>query len=270
MMLSYLEVLRIPNAFMSVIAVIVAVILVGFYNPYQILIACLAVFLFSGGGMAINDYFDYEADKINKPKRTLPAGKISKKNILIYSLILMIIGNSLVLFLNYKMLVFSLANTFLLIAYSWKLKKIILLGNFVVSWLTASIFLFGSLLSGAVTATILILFLFAFSSTIGREITKTIEDVEGDKKINARTLPIVAGKNFAGWIAIIFIIFAVLFSPLPYIFHLLSVNYLYLVTIADIIFLYSCFAVLISPRKSQKMMKIAMFVALISFLIGIF
>jgi geranylgeranylglycerol-phosphate geranylgeranyltransferase len=270
MMLSYLEVLRIPNAIMSVIAVIVSAILVNFYNPLQILIASIAVFLISGGGMVINDYFDYEADKVNKSKRPITSGKISRKNALTYSLILFIIGNALVFLLNFQMIVIALFNTFLLIFYSWKLKKIILLGNFTVSWITASIFLFGSLLSGFITATVFILFLMVFSSTIGREITKTIEDMEGDKKIKARTLPIIAGKDFSAWTAVFFIIFAVLFSPIPYIFHLLGVNYIYLVTISDIILLYSCFAILISPKKSQKLMKIGMMVGLLAFLSGAF
>jgi len=269
-MLSYLEVLRIPNAAMSILAVIIAAILVGFYNPLQILIACLAVFLISGGGMVINDYFDYEADKVNRPRRALPSNKITRKNALIYSLILLFIGNILAFFLNFQMLIIALFNTLLLVIYSWKLKKIILLGNFIVSWLSASTFLFGSLLSGFVTATVLILFLLAFSANIGREIAKTIEDLEGDKRIKAKTLPMVAGKNFSAWIATIFIIFAVLFSPIPYIFRLLNVNYLYLVIIADIIFLYSCFAIFLSPKKSQKMMKIAMLIALVAFLIGRF
>jgi geranylgeranylglycerol-phosphate geranylgeranyltransferase len=269
-MLSYLEILRIPNAFMSIFAVIVTAILIGFYNPLQILFACLAIFLISGGGMVINDYFDYEADKINRPKRALPSNRISRNNALIYSLILLLTGDALAFFLNFQVLVIALFNTFLLVVYSWKLKKIILLGNFIVSWLSASVFLFVSLLSGFITATIFILFLLAFSSTIGREIAKTIEDVEGDKKIKARTLPIIAGKNFAAWIATIFIIFAVLFSPIPYIFNLLNIKYLFLITIADVIFLYSCFALFISPKKSQKMMKIAMFIALIAFLIGTF
>jgi geranylgeranylglycerol-phosphate geranylgeranyltransferase len=269
-MLSYLEILRIPNAIMSFFAIIVSAILVGFYNPLQILIACIAILLISGGGMAINDYFDYQADKINKPKRSLPSGRISRKNALVYSLVLLLFGNVLAFFLSLQIFALALINTFLLIAYSWKLKKIILLGNFTVSWLSASVFFFGSLLSGFISVIILILFLMAFSSSVGREIAKTIEDMEGDRKIKARTLPIIAGKNFAAWAAIFFIIFAVLFSPIPYVFNLLDMKYLFLVTVADMIFLYSCFAVLISPAKAQKMMKIAMLVALIAFLIGTF
>jgi len=267
-MLSYLEVLRIPNALMSVLAVIVSAILMNFYNPLQILFVILVVFLISGGGMVINDYFDYEADKVNRPKRALSSGKISRKSALTYSLILFLIGNILAFFLNVQILIFTLFNTLLLILYSWKIKKIILLGNFVVSWLSASIFLFVNLFSMPIIATIFILFMMAFSSTIGREIVKTIEDVEGDKKIKAMTLPIITGKNFAAWIASFFIIFAVLFSPMPYLFHLLNINYLYLITVADIIFIYSCFAIFILPKNSQKMMKIAMFIALIAFLIG--
>jgi geranylgeranylglycerol-phosphate geranylgeranyltransferase len=270
MMLSYLEVLRIPNAVMSVFAVIVSAILVGFYNPLQILIACLAVFLISGGGMVINDYFDYNADRINRPKRALPSGRISRKNALVYSLALFLMGNILVIFLNFQMLIIALLNTFLLVVYSWRLKKTILLGNLMVSYVSASIFLFGSLLSNSITVTILILFLIAFSASMGREITKSVEDMKGDKKIKARTLPLTIDKNFSAWIAIFFIIFAVLFSALPYVFHLLSINYLFLIIISDAAFLYSCLAIMISPHKSQRVMKIAMFVALIAFLIGIF
>ncbi|MFH1229399.1 MAG: UbiA family prenyltransferase [Candidatus Aenigmatarchaeota archaeon] len=268
MMLSYLEILRIPNAILSIVAVIVSAILVGFYSPLQIAIACAAVFLISGAGMVINDYFDYEADKVNRPKRPLPSGRISKRNALVYSLILFAIGNLLTLFLNIQMTAIALVNTLLLVAYSWKLKKVLLVGNFVVSYETASILVFGSLLSGSITATIIILSTMVFSMNTAREIAKTIEDMEGDRKINARTLPIVAGKNFAAWTAIFFVIFAVLFSPLPYMFHLLNVYYIYLVTITDIVLLYSCFVLLLSPKKSQKMMKIAMFAGLVSFLVG--
>jgi geranylgeranylglycerol-phosphate geranylgeranyltransferase len=268
MMLSYLEILRIPNALMSVFAVIVSAILVGFFDPIQIAIACISVVAISGAGMVINDYFDYEADKVNRPKRPLPSGRISKRGALAYLIILFIIGNLLTVFLNYKMMALAAINTVLLVLYSWRLKRVLLLGNFIVSFTTASVFVFGGLLSGQLTALIVVLAMMAFAANTGREIVKTIEDMEGDKRIKARTLPMVAGKSFAAWTAIFFVLFAVLFSPIPYMFKLLSVNYMILVTISDVIFLYSCFAILLSPRKSQKMMKIAMALTLVAFLIG--
>ena len=267
-MFAYLAILRPLNGLMAVFAVLVAAILVNFFVPYQLLLAFLIVFLISSGGMVINDYFDYEIDKINRPKRPIPSGRISRKNALIYAIVLFLVADFIALFLNFYVFALTILNTVINIIYSWKLKKMILIGNFSVSWLVASTFIFGSLLKGIITVTILILFLMAFSSNIGREITKSIEDVEGDKRRSIKSLPLIAGKNFAALIAMIFIFFAIIFSPLPYFFGLLSINYFYLVIITDIIFALSCFFIFILPRKSQKLMKIAMFTAIIAFLVG--
>lgn len=270
MMFAYLEILRPFNGLMSAFAVIISAILVGFFNPLQIAIACFSVFLISSGGMVINDYFDYQIDKINKPKRAVTYGKISRKTALIYSIVLFLIGILLAFFLNFYMFALAIFNSILLLIYSWKIKRTILIGNFFVSWLAASSFLFGSLLQGKITPLILILFLMAFSSSIGREIAKSIEDVKGDRKMKLKTLPIIAGNNFAAWIACIFMIFAIIFTFLPYILNLLNITYLYIAFIGDAIAAFSCFIIFISPKRSQEMMKIAMLIVLIAFLIGTF
>jgi len=266
-MFPYIEILR-PSVFtLAVFAVIVSALIVGFYSIFQIFIAVLVVLLISGAGNVTNDYFDYKIDKINKPKRPIPSGRILRKNAAIYATILYIIANVLaILFLNIYMISLALFNTFVAFLYAWKIKSSFL-GHFVDSWLAASTFLFGALFVG-INATIILLFIIAYSANLGREIVKGIEDIEGDKKIGAKTISAVAGKSFAGWISTIFILFAIIFSPLPYLFNLLSVNYLYLVLVSDIIFTFSCFLIFISPKKSQKIMKIAMFIAIVAFLVG--
>jgi geranylgeranylglycerol-phosphate geranylgeranyltransferase len=269
-MFAYLEILRPFNGLMSAFAVIISAIIVGFFNPLQIAVACLSVFLISSGGMVINDYFDCKIDRINRPKRAVTCGKISRKTALNYSLGLFLIGILLAFFLNFYMFALAIFNSILLLIYSWKIKKTILIGNFFVSWLAASSFLFGSLLQGKITPLILILFLMAFSSSIGREIAKSIEDVKGDKKMKLKTLPIIAGNIFSAWIACIFIIFAIIFTFLPYVFNLLNIAYLYIVLIGDAIALFSCFIIFISPKRSQQMIKTAMLIVLIAFLIGTF
>jgi geranylgeranylglycerol-phosphate geranylgeranyltransferase len=268
-MFAYLEILRSINGLMSVFAVFIAAMLIGLPISYNLLLAFIVVFLISSGGMIINDYFDYKIDKINRPKRPIPSGRISRKAALSYAISLFLIANIIAFFLNFYTFALAIFNTFVIFIYSWKLKRKLLIGNLIVSWLVASTFFFGSLLKETITVTIFILFLLSFSSNIGREIAKSIEDIKGDRKIKAKTLPIIAGKNFAAWIACIFIIFAIIFSFLPYIFSLLSINYLILVIIADIAFVFSCFIVFISPKRSQRIMKIAMFMALIAFLAGI-
>jgi geranylgeranylglycerol-phosphate geranylgeranyltransferase len=270
MMLAYLELLRPFNGLMSVFAVFIAAMLVGFPLSYQLLVAFLVVFLVSGAGMVINDYFDYRIDKVNRSKRPIPSGRVSRKNALIYSILLFAIANIAALYLNFYMFLLAAFNTFVTVVYSWKLKKKLLIGNIAVSWLVASTFFFGSLLKETLTATVLILFMLSFSSNLGREITKSIEDVKGDKKLKANTLPVLAGNNFAGWMACIFVLFTIIFSFMPYVLNLLSINYLIAVLIADVVFAASCFLILLSPKKAQKFMKIGMFIALLAFLAGVF
>ena len=144
------------------------------------------------------------------------------------------------------------------------------MGNIAVSWLVASTFLYGTLLKGVLTANIIILFMMAFTVNVGREIVKTIEDMKGDKKAKANTLPLMFGEQIAGWIAIFFIFLGVLITPLPYALKLLNIKYVVFMAIADIVLAASCFVLFISPKKSQKYMKIAMFIALLAFFAGSF
>jgi geranylgeranylglycerol-phosphate geranylgeranyltransferase len=268
MMFAYLEILRPVNGLMSVFAVFIAAMLVGFPISLQLFLSFIVVFLVSSGGMIINDYFDYEIDKINRPKRPIPSGRISRRSALVYAVILFLIANAVAFYLNLYMFGLAVLNTLIVFAYSWKIKRVLLFGNIFVSWLVASTFFFGSLLNETIEVIIIMLFMLSFSSNMGREITKDIEDVKGDKKAKANTLPLVAGKNFAYLIACTFIIFSIVFSFLPYVFNLLNMYYLVLVIIADIVFTISCFIILISPKKSQKIMKISMLIALIAFLVG--
>lgn len=264
----YLKILRLNVCLLGVFGVLVGAFVSDYLNYTNILIAALVAFLVCGAGNTINDYFDYEIDKINKPHRPIASGKISRKNSLIYAGILYVLAIIFVSFLNKYNIILALFNIFITLIYSWKLKKLPLIGNFCPSWLAASSFMFGSLLTAKLNVTVLLLFIMAFSANTGREIAKAIEDIKGDMKMGYKTLPIVTNQNFAKWVTIIFIFFAIIFSPMPYILNLLSANYIYIVTIADLIFGASCFILIFNPAKSQKIMKIGMFIAIIAFILG--
>ncbi len=268
-MTSYIKILRPSVVFLAAFAVLVGSLIVGYYEPFQIFIAILVASLIAGAGNVTNDYYDYEIDKINKPKRVLPSGKIKRKNAIAYAAVLYVIANALaMLFLNYEMILLALLNTFIAFVYAWKIKSTFL-GHFVDSWLAASSFLFGALFVD-INATIIFLFSMAYLANVGREIAKGIEDIKGDRKIGAKTIPVVLGRIFSSWIAIFFVIFAIAITPIPYFFNLLNLNYLLLVIFADLIFIFSSFILLFNPTKSQKIMKIAMFVSIIAFLVGVF
>ncbi|RAP54232.1 MAG: geranylgeranylglycerol-phosphate geranylgeranyltransferase, partial [Methanosphaera sp. rholeuAM130] len=88
---SYIEILRPANAIMASIAVLLMAIISHTYNM-EIALGALAVCIATGAGNTINDYYDYEIDKVNKPDRPIPSGRISLKNALHYSLILFTIA----------------------------------------------------------------------------------------------------------------------------------------------------------------------------------
>ena len=267
-MYAYLEILRPVKWFIAAFGVLVGALLIGFTNFFTISIACLAVFLFLSAGNVINDYFDYEIDKINKSKRPIPSGRIKRNTALYYSVILFLAGFILTIFLSFYNLILATLNFVLLILYSYKLKSKPLIGNLTVSWLVGSSFIFGSLLLSSINLLIILVFLASFSANTSRELIKSIEDMEADKKYGYKTLPIVAGKNFSIFLAIVFIFIAILVSFQIYLMDLLNLNYLYTVVIGDIILLIAGFFAFISPKKSHNFMKLAMLIIVISFIVG--
>jgi geranylgeranylglycerol-phosphate geranylgeranyltransferase len=117
---------------------------------------------------------------------------------------------------------------------------------------------------------VFVLFLLATLATVAREIVKDIEDIEGDREDGARTLPIIVGAKKAAYVASLIGLVAVLASPLPYLQSLMSIRYLIIVAVADIIFAVAVYEILgkNNPAKSSKMFKMAMAFALISFIAG--
>lgn len=281
-MRAYLQLIRYGNclmaAFSAAIGVIIAYsIIIGSAAPIpfplpEIIYVALVVFLVTGAGNAINDYYDIEIDRINKPERPIPSGRISKSKALYFSILLFAAGTLIAFFINTICGTIALFNSLLLIYYAATLKRTVLIGNLSIGYLTGSTFLFGGAVfytSGGIEA-VFILFLLATLATIAREIVKDIEDIEGDKQDGASTLAISIGPEKASYMASAIGFVAVLASPLPYLQSLLTVRYLAVVLIADILFFAAVAAILKekNPAKSSKLFKMAMFAALIAFLVG--
>ncbi|MBI5332166.1 MAG: UbiA family prenyltransferase [Candidatus Aenigmarchaeota archaeon] len=266
---SLITIIRPVNGVMSAIAVYITALVTGTVSLSTLLIlpvflAMLVVFLINSAGMVINDIYDIEIDKINKPKRPLPSGKISIKSAKIYAAILFIIGIGLSWFINIYALGIALLASLLLIAYAAKFKKTLLLGNIIVSILVGLSFIYGGLINMNIIP-VLMLALLAFFSNLGREIYKTCEDVLGDKKASVNSIAIKYGVIRAKVLGSIFIALAVVMSIVPFILGILGLSYLVVVVFADIAF---ALAIISPVAKSSKYVKMAMMIALLSFLIG--
>lgn len=167
--------------------------------------------LIAAGGYVINDYFDTGIDMINKPGKNIVGKTISKKSaLLIYSFLTLLGLAGAFVFghlsgMRYAGLVFILC-TGLLYFYSASYKKMFLVGNLIISFLTALtiglsiLFDKNSLNSKPIVTLILAYTAFAFMLTLIREIIKDCEDAQGDYVFSANTLPIVTGIKTAHWI----------------------------------------------------------------------
>lgn len=271
-MKAYLEILRPSNCLMGAAAVAIGVQASGAgLDAVKALVAMLVAFVLCGFGNAINDYFDYEIDRVNRPLRPIPSGRISLRGAYLYAVLLVVLGNLLAVSLGVAAFSLAVFNSALLYFYAGRIKRGGGLGkNLIVSYLVASPFLFGGVAAGNPHPSLLLTALAALANT-GREIAKDIEDMRGDSS-RARTLPVRMGVKKSSGAVALFLAGAVALSPVPYLVGLLELLYLPAVALADLLFL-SAIAELLKldealAGKVQRRIKLGMLLGLVAFLAG--
>lgn len=180
---------------------------------YTILLVISYVLIYAEG-YVINDYFDLNIDRINKPDKVVVDKIISRRWVIFWHVFLsfagIAIGFCIDWFTNVKFLgLLNIIVVGLLFLYSISLKKKLLIGNILVSALTAWSILVvtfcetSNLLQpgiiGSYTEKITrISFLytgFAFVISLIREVVKDMEDIEGDRRYGCNTMPIAWGMQ---------------------------------------------------------------------------
>lgn len=267
----YLEIIRPLNALMAVVAILLMIIITGNFN-YIALGAMIVVFLVTGAGNAINDYFDYAIDAINRPDRPIPSGRILRKTAGIYSMFLFVGGVIIAFILNFVLGVIAFLSSLLMIYYAHSLKRKCLIGNISISFLTGLCFVFGGIAVQSIFLSIM-LGLYAFMMTMAREIVKDMEDVQGDKEVGARTLPLTYGLGISSKLAIFFILVSSLTSPLLYFIGLFTIAYIPILLVAIVLFLYGAYSLHRNqtPETSKtvsRIIKTGMAIVFLAFALG--
>jgi geranylgeranylglycerol-phosphate geranylgeranyltransferase len=264
------EIARPGNAVVGGVAALVGGYLgvggaLGFAAP----VAAAATVFGTGAGNAVNDYYDADIDAVNNPERPIPSGRLSRRGAAFLAVFFFLGALGLtVAFLPPLAVGIGVLNLVLLLGYSSHLKRTPLFGNVVVAYLTGSAFLFGGAAVGGVEFTV-VLFALAALTNLGREIVKDVEDTEGDAAEGARTLPVVWGERRALTVASAAVFVGVVLSPLPYfVFEEFDVAYIVAVAAADAVFLEGTRRSWKTPAEGQKLLKAAMVVALVAFVVG--
>ncbi len=271
------------NCLMMGIAVIVGAVLADvsvIYGNYllNLFFGFLTGFLLTAASMVINDYYDREIDAINEPMRPIPSGLIKPRDALVFAAILTVLGLAAG-FLTSKTVTlqcFLTAAIFWLISviYATFGKKTGFPGNLLVSTCVSAPFIYGSLATlGTVKENCWIFISMVFLSNTGREITKGIADVEGDRTLNVKTLAVLFGRQKAAVVASIFYLSAVALTPLPPALNLVSVWFIPIVAITDTGLVLSSISILRdysegNAKKVKTHVLIWFFIGLIAFVAG--
>ncbi|MCW4031976.1 MAG: geranylgeranylglycerol-phosphate geranylgeranyltransferase [Candidatus Bathyarchaeota archaeon] len=278
----FLRLIRPLNCLMMGIATLIGVLLAGqkFLNVNDLLIVSplsfMTAFTLTGASMAINDYYDREIDEINEPERPIPSGVVSPNEALIVSACLILLGLTSAYLTTFLCLIVGLISLIIFLTYSTIGKRTGLYGNFLVSACVAFPFIYGSLaISNEIRLNAIIFSALAFLSNTGREITKGIVDMQGDRSKNIKTIAVKYGASVAAYAASTFYIFAVILSILPWILKQVSSLYIPPIIMTNIGFVLISILLIrdnsrSGARKVKNLALIWMFMGLLSFLSGIF
>ncbi len=274
--LAIINLFRIGNDIALGYASIVGYLLCNGKNLYNMMLLFIAAFLIGAGANTINDYIDREVDKINKPWRPIPSGMIDPIKALYIAILTTATGIIISAFLSPLNGIIAFIASILAYLYSIKLKKILLIGNIVIAFLTGLAIIFGSIPSGIESSSkilqldVIVASLYATLLNLGREFLKGIEDVEGDRKLGIKTLATVFNPYIAYKTSLAIYLLLIGLSFIPYFILKYSIYYLILAIFVDLTIILSLHVARNlesnSAWKATRMLKISAFIGISAFL----
>ncbi len=211
-------------------------------NWYDFMILVLSTVFITAAGYVINDYFDIKTDLVNRGK-VIVGTLVSRRKAMMWHNILNALGIAGGFYVSYKIGYFWLGIFFLLVSgllyfYSATYKRQLLVGNIIVSLLTAAVpFMvvvfdmapvyayYSQIASNMPSLTILLYWVggfsvFAFLVSLTREIVKDMEDFEGDRAYGSNSLPVAMGLRGAKIVSVSLVASIVLLLLYVWYFHL--------------------------------------------------
>jgi 4-hydroxybenzoate polyprenyltransferase len=253
---------------------------------YDFIFLVIATLFITAGGYVINDYFDIKTDLINKGK-VIVGTKIPRRQAMMWHNIFNIIGVSLGFYISWSAGYIWLGTFFLIVSgllyfYSASYKRQFLIGNIVVALLTAlvpmlvvfyewpALYMYYKINAISMPEINFIFYwiggfgLFAFLTTLTREIIKDIEDFEGDIAFGRNTVPIVIGVLSAKIVSVCLIVLTITMLYLSWYFFINDrITLIYLNAAIVLPLLFTIYKVIISQDRKQlhsasSMMKMVM------------
>jgi geranylgeranylglycerol-phosphate geranylgeranyltransferase len=268
-----LELARPQNGLIAGASVLVGAAMAGWQSSvFVTVVATLAAILITGGANALNDAFDIGRDRVNKPHRPLPSGRATRQEALLLSAVLFgagLVGSAVA---GTAAFLIAAPVSIALAGYAALTDLRGIAGNLIVSGAAALALVYGAIVGGDAGAGFFPA-LFAFLLTLGREIVKDAEDVQGDRRTGVPSLAIVAGREVALRAAATTLLILLILTPLPFVFGWYRLPYLFGVLIVDLILIVSAVSLVRDPPRRRLgrisyLLKIAIAVGVVALFIG--
>jgi geranylgeranylglycerol-phosphate geranylgeranyltransferase len=222
----------------------------------SILMIFFSMAFITSAGFSINDYFDRESDALIKPKRPIPSGLFSLKQVIIISGLLFAIGLVLAFLINWLSFLILLVDSIMLIIYSAYVKrKSGFAANILVGLLVGTAFIYGeATIFQNISLISISLYPICFG-TISGNILRDVLSLEGDTKVGYPTLPQKIGIKNSVRIAALFFLVTALFAPIPYFLVPFGLYYLIPISIWSFLLAYASVRLLTVPSTVENVKK---------------
>jgi geranylgeranylglycerol-phosphate geranylgeranyltransferase len=226
--------------------------------PQTILIIFFSMAFITSAGFAINDYFDRESDAVIKPKRPIPSGELSLKQVVAVSGVLFSLGLVMAALINWLSFAIIAVDSLLLLVYSYMVKrKSGFVANILVGILTGTAFMYGqATITAPATVNLVSLSLYPIAfGTIGGNVLRDILSVEGDSKVGYPTLPQKIGSVSAAKVGALFFLLTGLLAPLPFFIGNFTIYYLPLILLWSVLLIYASIRLVTSASTIKNVRK---------------
>lgn len=232
-------------------------------DPLSISVQTVLLIFFSmafitSAGFAINDYFDRESDAVIKPKRPIPSGALSLKQVVVVSGVLFALGLIMASFINWLSFAIIAVDSLLLLIYSYMVKrKSGFVANVLVGILTGTAFMYGqATITAPATVSLISLSLYPIAfGTIGGNVLRDILSLEGDSKTGYPTLPQKIGGANSAKVSALFFMLTGFLAPLPFFIGNFTVYYLPLILLWSVLLIYASIRLVTSVSTVQNVRK---------------
>ena len=256
---SGIQILRPLNIILCLFAVIIAAFLIDGLSSPLLPYTFLTVLSFSGASNILNDVLDIHIDKVNRPNRILPSGKLKISDALILMGVLYgvgILSCSYLYPIGRHIALYTVLP--LLVLYTPLFKRLPFIGNIIVGGILGLVFVFteGAIL-GNVDKMLIPFFLATALSTI-REICKDAEDIYGDSTAGLQTFPRKFGLIATLWLMRLLSVGLCFSAIIPFTEGRYGIVYLFtLILGVEIPLLYSLFIILSKNSDYSDYSKLA-------------